>query len=115
LSDSWLQLNFLSLAGRRPTDDTQRAACGPLFLQAIVTMRFQTILLVGLLSLGLCGCSHRDWFAPLDRCYLADWTNHHSYLSCCRDGDGSGHCNNCDGNYTTHDVAGRAVAEMSPR
>jgi hypothetical protein len=46
-----------------------------------------TMLLAALLLVGVCGCSHNEMFSALDRhCYLADWTNHHSCLSCCPPG-----------------------------
>lgn len=33
------------------------------------------------------GCVNVDPFWRLDHCYLADWTNHQSCLSCCDDGN----------------------------
>jgi hypothetical protein len=33
------------------------------------------------------GCVNVDPFWRLDHCYLADWTNHQSCLSCCKDGN----------------------------
>ena len=49
-------------------------------------MRAKLILFVlfwPLLS-GSCGCAPSELFSGIDRhCFLADWTNHHSCLSCC--------------------------------
>jgi hypothetical protein len=74
-------------------DDTQRAeivaATAP---EAGLTMKLRTILVVALLLSGFAGCSHNELFSGLDYCYWADWTNHHSYLSCCND---CGQCETC--------------------
>jgi hypothetical protein len=45
------------------------------------------VLVVILLPLGFSGCVHNEMFSFLDYCYLADWTNQQSPLSCCPDGD----------------------------
>jgi hypothetical protein len=67
-----------------------------LVVKVITLMKIKTVLFLALLSLGVSGCSHQDWFSSLDHCYLADWTNHHSYLSCCC--DGRGNCQHCQSN-----------------
>jgi hypothetical protein len=47
-------------------------------------VRLKFLVLAGLLSVTLTGCAGIDLFSCCDRyCYLADWTNHHSCLSCC--------------------------------
>jgi hypothetical protein len=43
------------------------------------------------LALALCfafsGCAPKEMFSWIDRnCFVADWTNHHSCLSCCHNG-----------------------------
>jgi hypothetical protein len=36
------------------------------------------------LSFGFVGCAPRESFSWIDRhCFVADWTNHHSCVSCC--------------------------------
>ena len=36
------------------------------------------------------GCSPKDLFSWIDRnCFVADWTNHHSCMSCCNCKNGS--------------------------
>jgi hypothetical protein len=48
----------------------------------------------GALSLSLClafagCCAPKEMFSWIDRnCFVADWTNHHSCLSCCGKGCG---------------------------
>lgn len=33
------------------------------------------------------GCAPKETFSWIDRnCFVADWTNHHSCVSCCRNG-----------------------------
>jgi hypothetical protein len=58
---------------------------------------FKSILLVVLVSLWLSGCSHNELFSCIDRhCFIADWTNHYSCVSCCGHGSGSQQrCANC--------------------
>jgi len=60
-------------------------------------MKRRTVLLIALALFAVSGCSHNNLFSRLDHCYLADWTNHHSYLSCCCDGGGN-NCQNCRAN-----------------
>jgi hypothetical protein len=50
-------------------------------------MRLKSLLvsLAAFVALGFSGCVNVDPFSSLDYCYLADWTNHHSHLSCCKD------------------------------
>jgi hypothetical protein len=81
-------------------DDTQRAitadSSAPFVVKLAITMTFKKLLLVAALLAGFSGCSHNQLFSGLDQCYLADWTNHHSYLSCCCDGGSSRQrCANC--------------------
>jgi hypothetical protein len=45
------------------------------------------VLIAILAPLGFSGCVHNEMFSCLDYCYLADWTNQQSPLSCCPDGD----------------------------
>jgi hypothetical protein len=50
-------------------------------------MKIIFALLVVLSLCGFSGCSHNEMFSALDRhCFFADWTNHHSCLSCCPPG-----------------------------
>ena len=36
------------------------------------------------IAVGICGCAPSELFSGIDRnCYVADWTNHHSCVSCC--------------------------------
>ena len=49
--------------------------------------RLKTLVLLALLSLGLCGCCHdcppKHLFSFIDRnCFVADWMNDHSCTSC---------------------------------
>jgi hypothetical protein len=46
-------------------------------------------------AIGLCvslascfaGCAPKELFSAIDRnCFVADWTNHYSCVSCCRNG-----------------------------
>lgn len=40
-----------------------------------------------LLPLIFSGCAPKELFSWVDRnCYVADWTNHYSCVSCCRNG-----------------------------
>jgi hypothetical protein len=61
-------------------------------------------LLAVVISVSLTGCAGFDLFGCCDRyCYLADWANHHSCLSCCKHGccceppiiDCTPNCPNC--------------------
>jgi hypothetical protein len=48
----------------------------------IVKLRLIALLALG--SLSLAGCAAKEIFDCCDRyCYLADWPNHHSCISCC--------------------------------
>jgi hypothetical protein len=39
-------------------------------------------------AISFAGCAPRESFSWIDRnCFVADWTNHHSCLSCCCDGN----------------------------
>ena len=41
-----------------------------------------------LLPFNFAGCAPKESFSWIDRnCFVADWTNHHSCLSCCCDGN----------------------------
>jgi hypothetical protein len=43
----------------------------------------RSILLLVLLA-SVAGCAPSELFSSIDRhCFLADWTNHHSCVSCC--------------------------------
>jgi hypothetical protein len=67
-----------------------RQIVGPFVVMLAITMKVKKLLfLAATLWAGISGCSHNELFSGLDRCYLADWTNHHSYLSCCCDGGSS--------------------------
>jgi len=49
--------------------------------------RLETLVLLALLSLSLCGCCHdcppKHLFSCIDRnCFVADWMNDHSCTSC---------------------------------
>jgi hypothetical protein len=47
----------------------------------------KTISFAVLLTTCVVGCAPRDSFSWIDRhCFVADWTNHYSCLSCCRNG-----------------------------
>jgi hypothetical protein len=46
-------------------------------------LKLRIFLATTLLSIGFSGCVHNEMFSCLDYCYLADWTNHHSHISCC--------------------------------
>ncbi|HJQ79755.1 MAG TPA: hypothetical protein VJ828_07355 [Lacipirellulaceae bacterium] len=53
-------------------------------------MRLKSLLLclaILVASASSGGCINTDPFWRLDHCYLADWTNHNSCLSCCPDGN----------------------------
>ena len=51
------------------------------------SMKLKLVLLLILCVLVVSGCSHCELFSCIDRrCFIADWTNHHSCLSCCRYG-----------------------------
>lgn len=40
-----------------------------------------------LIAFGFAGCAPKESFSWIDRhCFVADWTNHYSCLSCCRNG-----------------------------
>lgn len=50
-------------------------------LMRAVLIRFALILP---LAAGVCGCAPSELFSSIDRhCFLADWTNHQSCVSCC--------------------------------
>ncbi len=50
-----------------------------------VQRRFATLVLF--VGVTLSGCAPKETFSWIDRnCFVADWTNHHSCLSCCRNG-----------------------------
>ena len=64
------------------------------------SMKLKLILLLILCAFGISGCSHNELFSCIDRrCFIADWTNHHSCESCCRHGSwtwfGNNQCPNC--------------------
>lgn len=52
-------------------------------------MRLKSLILclAILVAPALTGCINTDPFWRLDHCYLADWMNHNSCLSCCPDGN----------------------------
>jgi hypothetical protein len=44
-------------------------------------------LVLSFVMYGFVGCAPRESFSWIDRhCFVADWTNHHSCVSCCRNG-----------------------------
>jgi hypothetical protein len=46
------------------------------------------------LCLAFTGCAPKEMFSWIDRnCFVADWTNHHSCLSCCGKGCGQAYPN----------------------
>jgi hypothetical protein len=55
---------------------------------AIMRLKSLILSLTILIASAASGCINTDPFWRLDHCYLADWTNHHSSMSCCPDG----HC-----------------------
>jgi hypothetical protein len=53
-----------------------------------VNSKLKVAALVVSFSLTFAGCAPRESFSWIDRnCFVADWTNHHSCLSCCCDGN----------------------------
>ncbi|MCI0333797.1 MAG: hypothetical protein L0228_11315 [Planctomycetes bacterium] len=49
-----------------------------------MTARLKAATLILSFSLGLTGCAPSQLFSCIDRhCFIADWTNHHSCVSCC--------------------------------
>lgn len=49
--------------------------------------RLKAVVLAVALTSCLGGCAPKEMFSWIDRnCFVADWTNHHSCLSCCRNG-----------------------------
>jgi hypothetical protein len=64
------------------------------------SMKLKLFLLLLLFAPFLSGCSHNELFSCIDRhCFIADWTNHHSCVSCCRHGSwdwfGNNECPHC--------------------
>ena len=52
-----------------------------------MTARLILIKLLILVLLVFAGCAPKELFSCVDRhCFVADWTNHHSCLSCCQNG-----------------------------
>ena len=51
-------------------------------------VRSKVVALVMSLAIGFVGCAPRESFSWIDRnCFVADWTNHYSCVSCCRNGN----------------------------
>jgi hypothetical protein len=79
---------LFSSFSRLPPDDnaiareSQGSASG-----AIMRAKYAILSLMIVAALWTTGCAPNDLFWRLDRCYLADWTNHQSCLSCCDDGN----------------------------
>jgi hypothetical protein len=49
--------------------------------------RLRAIALGVLLASCFAGCAPKELFSAIDRnCFVADWTNHYSCVSCCRNG-----------------------------
>jgi hypothetical protein len=43
--------------------------------------------IAALFAASFAGCAPKETFSWIDRhCFVADWTNHHSCVSCCRNG-----------------------------
>jgi hypothetical protein len=53
---------------------------------AIMRLRTLILSLTIIVASASSGCFNTDPFWRLDHCYLADWTNHNSCLSCCEGG-----------------------------
>jgi hypothetical protein len=54
---------------------------------AIMRLKSVMLSLAVFVASALAGCVNTDPFWRLDHCYLADWTNQQSCLSCCPDGN----------------------------
>jgi len=50
--------------------------------------KLKSAALFAFFALAAAGCAPRESFSWIDRnCFVADWTNHHSCLSCCCSGN----------------------------
>jgi hypothetical protein len=55
--------------------------------KAVVLIVLLKACLCGCAPKGLCKCEPKEMFSCIDRhCFVADWTNHYSCISCCRNG-----------------------------
>jgi hypothetical protein len=54
---------------------------------AIMRLKSVMLWLTILVASAASGCINVDPFWRLDHCYLADWTNHNSSMSCCPNGN----------------------------
>jgi hypothetical protein len=53
-------------------------------LGADMIVKLKRLVLLGMFAACLAGCAPKELFSCCDRhCFLADWTNHHSCVSCC--------------------------------
>ncbi len=50
--------------------------------------KLKLVALFAFFTLPFAGCAPRESFSWIDRnCFVADWTNHHSCVSCCCSGN----------------------------
>ena len=53
-----------------------------------MSSKLKTFAAIASLFFGLAGCAPKETFSWIDRnCFVADWTNHHSCISCCTHGN----------------------------
>lgn len=80
--------------------------------------KLKYLVLVMLLSVGVFGCCHdcppKHLFSCIDRnCFVADWMNDHSCLSCSHCANNQPHCVVSNRVYTADSDAAAAVANAS--
>jgi hypothetical protein len=80
-------MHLAHCASSRPTMKTSARNAPARQRGEIMAAKLTLALILLLVPLGLSGCVHNEMFSFLDYCYLADWTNQQSPLSCCPNGD----------------------------